>query len=63
MKNGKSVVLDLSSFNTSKVTNMESMFYSLLYRNDSSIALDLSNFDTSNVTNMSGMFYQGNITN
>ena len=44
--------LDVSSFNTSKVTNMSYMF-----SNCSSLtSLDVSSFDTSNVTNMSGMF-------
>ena len=44
--------LDLSSFNTSNVTNMEYMF-----RNCSSLtSLDLSGFNTSNVTNMRSMF-------
>lgn len=44
--------LDLSSFDTSNVTNMSYMFgncYNLT-------SLDLSNFNTSNVTDMSGMF-------
>ena len=44
--------LDLSNFDTSKVTNMECMFY---YRS-SLTTLNLSNFDTSQVTNMIGMF-------
>ena len=44
--------LDLSNFNTSKVTHIESMFSSCR----SLANLDLSNFDTSNVTNMNGMF-------
>ena len=44
--------LDLSSFDTSSVTDMYRMF-----SNCSSLtSLDLSNFDTSNVTNMYGMF-------
>ena len=45
--------LDLSNFDTSKVTNMRYMFpdiYNLT-------TLDLSNFNTSNVTDMYGMFY------
>jgi len=48
------VELDLSSFNTSKVTNMNGMFagYSSL------TSLDLSNFNTSNVTDMNSMFYE-----
>ena len=45
--------LDLSNFDTSKVTNMATMFYGM--RNLTT--LDLSNFDTSQVTNMYGMFY------
>lgn len=44
--------LDLSSFDTSNVTNMASMFFY------SQVAtLDLSSFDTANVTDMGGMFY------
>lgn len=43
--------LDLSNFNTSKVTNMEWMFLSCdIYE------LNLSSFDTSKVTNMRSMF-------
>ncbi|MFC6288716.1 MucBP domain-containing protein [Levilactobacillus angrenensis] len=43
--------LDLSSFNTAKVTNMELMFYGLgLYH------IDLSSFVTSKVTSMMSMF-------
>ena len=45
--------LDLSKFNTEKVTNMEEMFYSC--QNLSS--LDLSNFNTANVVDMAHMFY------
>ena len=44
--------LDLSSFDTSKVTNMHSMFEGM----SNLTALDLSSFDTSQVTNMSRMF-------
>ena len=43
--------LDLSSFNTSNVTDMSTMFASTALT-----SLDLSNFDTSKVTNMSAMF-------
>ena len=51
--------IDLSGFDTSKVTNMGSMFYNM--RNLTS--LNLSNFDTSKVTAMSGMFtYMSNLT-
>ena len=43
--------LNLSSFDTSNVTNMSYMFY------DTALTtLDLSHFDTSNVTNMARMF-------
>ena len=44
--------LNLSSFNTSKVTYMQQMFSDM--RNLTT--LDLSNFDTSQVTYMGGMF-------
>ena len=44
--------LDLSSFDTSNVTNMRDMFCNC----PDLLSLDLSNFDTSNVTNMSTMF-------
>ena len=48
----KLISLDLSNFNTSKVTDMSYMFY---YCNKLT-SLDVSNFDTSNVTNMSYIF-------
>ena len=44
--------LNLSSFDTSKVTNMNDMFYNM----SSLASLDLSNFDTPNVVDMEGMF-------
>ena len=44
--------LDLSNFNTTNVTNMNSMFNKCL----ALTSLDLSNFNTTNVTNMSNMF-------
>ena len=44
--------LDLSSFNTSKVTSMRSMFYY-----SAATTLDLSSFNTSKVTEMTYMFY------
>ena len=44
--------LDLSNFDTSKVTNMESMFRGM----SNLTSLNLSNFDTSKVTNMESMF-------
>ena len=49
--------LDLSKFDTSRVTNMSHMFNGM--RNLTT--LNLSNFNTSNVTNMGGMFF--NMTN
>ena len=45
--------LDVSDFDTSKVTNMRNMFSRLSKIN----RLDISNFDTSKVTNMSQMFF------
>ena len=45
--------LDLSSFDTSKVTNMQEMFRGM----SNLTSLNLSNFDTSKVTNMAAMFY------
>ena len=44
--------LDLSSFDTSKVTNMGYMFYNI----SNPTTLDLSNFDTSQVRSMRSMF-------
>lgn len=44
--------LDLSNFDTSKVTNMHSMFYGMSNLTN----LNLSSFDTSQVTDMGGMF-------
>ena len=44
--------LDLSSFDTSNVTNMGFMFYNC----SKLTSLDLSNFNTSNVTDMGSMF-------
>ena len=51
--NNNSKSIDVSGLNTSKVTNMESIFYNC--RNLKS--LDVSNFITSNVTDMKYMFY------
>ena len=45
--------LDLSSFDTQKVTDMSHMFHDC----SDLITLDLSSFDTQNVTDMSLMFY------
>ena len=50
--------IDLSNFDTSKVTNMSSMFWNM----HSLTSLNISNFDTSKVTNMSSMFYNMNLT-
>ena len=44
--------LDLSKFDTSKVTNMGYMFYNI----SNPTTLDISNFDTSQVTDMESMF-------
>ena len=53
----KATTLDLSSFDTSKVTNMNLMFYG-----SQATTLDLSSFDTSNVTNINQMFMQAQST-
>ena len=45
--------LDLSNFNTEKVTDMNKMFYKC----NKLSSLDLSNFNTEKVTNMLGMFF------
>ena len=45
--------IDLSSFDTSKVTDMSYMFYGM----PNLTSLNFSNFDTSQVTDMSHMFY------
>ena len=52
-KDSKLTSLDLSSFNTKNVTNMDSMFSYLSSITD----LNLSTFNTQKVTNMNGMFY------
>ena len=44
---------DFGNFDTSDVTNMETMFYNC----KSAVSLDTVNFNTSKVTNMSHMFY------
>ena len=49
--------IDLSSFNTSNVTNMKGMFEEAL----DVTKLDLSGFNTSNVTNMHRMFSRMNV--
>ena len=48
----KMTSIDLSTLDTSEVTNMQRMFMGC----SSLTSLDLSNFDTSNVTNMAPMF-------
>lgn len=64
--------VDLSKFDTSKVTNMHGMFlecqslYGVEFNNDEELTnlintgkakgIDISNFNTSNVTDMSAMF-------
>ena len=45
--------IDLSNFNTSRVTNMQYMFFGC----SSLTSLDVSDFDTSSVTDMNHMFY------
>ena len=50
-KSSKAESIDLSSFDTSRVTDMRSMF-----EGSKVMSLDLSNFDTSNVTDMNKMF-------
>lgn len=45
-------MLNVSSFNTSNVTNMAQMFFSCTRLT----TLDLSSFETRNVRNMNGMF-------
>ena len=47
----QATTLDLSSFDTSNVTDMSNMF-----NGSNAKLLDLSSFDTSNVTDMSNMF-------
>ena len=50
--------IDLSNFDTSRVTDMHYMFWNMY----SLTSLNISNFDTSKVTNMSSMFYNMNLT-
>ena len=51
--------IDLSNFDTSKVTDMSAMFYGM----SNLTSLNLSNFDTSRVTDMSSMFtFMSNLT-
>ena len=53
----KAESIDLSSFDTSNVTDMSQMF-----RGSTATTLDLSSFDTSKVTNMRSMFYNSKAT-
>lgn len=53
----KAPMLDLSHFDTSKVTDMYYMFYG-----SAATTINLSNFNTSKVTDMSGMFYNSAAT-
>jgi surface protein len=53
----KATTLDLSSFDTSNVTDMRYMFYF-----SKATTLDLSSFDTSNVTNTARMFQDSGAT-
>ncbi len=50
-ENSQAKILDVSNFDTSKVTNMRAMF-----ANSKLTTLDVSNFNTSKVTDMSYMF-------
>ena len=53
----KATTLDVSNFDTSKVTYMNGMF-----SNSKATTLDVSNFNTSNVTDMDSMFYYSQAT-
>ena len=53
----KATTIDLSNFDTSKVTDMNNMFSS-----SQATTLDVSNFDTSNVKNMEFMFSNSQAT-
>ena len=55
--NSQATIIDLSSFNTSNVTNMSSMFFG-----SQATILDVSNFDTSKVIYMNYMFYNSQAT-
>lgn len=56
LKFGNSTItaLDLSNFDTSKVTNMSTMFYNCY----NLTSLDLSSFTFDNVTSYTNMFYK-----
>jgi len=55
--NSQASSIDMSSFDTSNVTNMRMMF-----SNSATTSLDLSKFDTSDVINMYGMFKNSDAT-
>lgn len=58
LQRANSVYLDLRGFDTSKVTNMESMFYSAAYYAKDSISILMGdNFTAKNVININNMFY------
>ena len=57
VQNFDSVIGDISSWNTSCITDMSRMFY------DTDFNQDISGWDTSSVTDMSGMFYYDNAFN
>ena len=60
--NSTNFTLDVSNFDTSKVTDMSHMFFYTGFPS-ANFTLDVSNFDTSNVTNMAGMFQLTGYTN
>lgn len=57
-RNSSSVVVDLSRWNVSKVTNMSDMFAGMGYLSNAFSVGDLSTWNVSNVTNMYSMFQQ-----
>lgn len=57
-RNSNSVIVDLSRWNVSKVTNMSDMFSGMGYLANTFSVGDLSNWNVSNVTNMYSMFQQ-----
>lgn len=57
-RNSSSVIVDLSRWNVSKVTNMSNMFAGMGYLANTFSVGDLSKWNVSNVTNMYSMFQQ-----
>ena len=55
-EDSKTSSIDTSSYNTSHITSMNSMFEVDYYGSSALSELDVSNFDTSNVTDISWMF-------